>query len=260
MSGSTPLLLSSPNPPPFLFLSLLLSPLDKALPPLLGEPVEPASQPFVFPNFKLGELRKEPVIRRLCFFLRNHPNQTHSPLDDDASTRSLLRWSSSNAEYMKNTNSTTAPMVPKTKGKNAGDLKKRDDKEKLPGMIPGPFFLADPNHRRKVFTGELTAQAVGDASQAVWWNKKNGCNTARKELCVDIPASQAYRLPHYWISVVHTSYSSLFYIVCSLSLWTYVYSPLNQQHNSDHQDDRPPSGTNRQRRSIAMIDLSGRSK
>jgi hypothetical protein len=46
-------------------------------------------------------------------------------------------------------------MVTKNKGKNAGDLKKRDDRGMLPGNIPEPFFLADPNHRRKVFTGDL---------------------------------------------------------------------------------------------------------
>jgi hypothetical protein len=74
-------------------------------------------------------------------------------IDDDASTRALLKWS--NADYMKNTNTTVVPMVAKTKGKNAGDMKKRDDRGKLPGMIPEPFFLADPNHRRKVFTGDL---------------------------------------------------------------------------------------------------------
>ena len=73
--------------------------------------------------------------------------------DDDASTRSMLQWS--NADHMKNNNTTTVPMVPITKGKNTGKLQPRIDKGMLPGHIPEPTFVADPNHRRKVLTGEL---------------------------------------------------------------------------------------------------------
>jgi hypothetical protein len=74
-------------------------------------------------------------------------------LDDDASTRSLLRWS--NADWMKNNNTTKVPTVAITKGPNKGKEQRRPDKGKLPGHIPEPSFLADPNHRRKVWTGEL---------------------------------------------------------------------------------------------------------
>lgn len=73
--------------------------------------------------------------------------------DDDASTRSLLKWS--NADFMKNNNTTKVPMVPITKGKNAGKLQPRPDKGSLAGHIPEPSFVADPNHRRKILTGEL---------------------------------------------------------------------------------------------------------
>jgi hypothetical protein len=73
--------------------------------------------------------------------------------DDDASTRSMLRWS--NEDYMANTGTTVAPMVAKTKGVNAGALQARPNKGKLPGKIPEPTFLTDPNHQKKVFTGDL---------------------------------------------------------------------------------------------------------
>jgi hypothetical protein len=73
--------------------------------------------------------------------------------DDDASTRSMLRWS--NQDHMINNNSTVVPQVGKTKGKNTGELHDRPDRGKLPGRIPEPMFGANPNHRRKVFTGVL---------------------------------------------------------------------------------------------------------
>jgi hypothetical protein len=77
-------------------------------------------------------------------------------LDDDASTRSLMKWS--NADYMKNNNTTEPPMVMMTRGPNAG-IKQvvRPDRGRLPAEIPEPVFVADPNHRKKVLTGELYA-------------------------------------------------------------------------------------------------------
>lgn len=73
--------------------------------------------------------------------------------DDDASTRSLLRWS--NADYKINNNTAEAPKILVSKGPNKG-IKHvvRPDKGKLPGNIPEPRFVADPNHRRKGLTGE----------------------------------------------------------------------------------------------------------
>jgi hypothetical protein len=73
--------------------------------------------------------------------------------DDDASTRSLLRWS--NADHMRNDNTTVIPTVPKTRGNDIGGQQERPDNGKLPGDIPEPMFVADPNHRRKWFSGEL---------------------------------------------------------------------------------------------------------
>jgi hypothetical protein len=74
--------------------------------------------------------------------------------DDDASTHSLLRWS--NEDWMINNNMTTPPKIQKTRGGNSdGPMVTRPNKGKLPGHIPEPQFVADPNHRRKVFTGDL---------------------------------------------------------------------------------------------------------
>lgn len=74
-------------------------------------------------------------------------------LDDDASTRAILKWS--NEDHMLNNNVTTPPLVPKTKGKNKGELQVRPDRGLLPRHVPEPSFVADPNHRRKVLTGDL---------------------------------------------------------------------------------------------------------
>jgi hypothetical protein len=80
------------------------------------------------------------VIKRLC-------------CDDDSSIRADCQWS--NADYLKNNNTDVLPMVPKSKGKNKGELVPRPDKGKLPSHVPEPLFVADPNHRRKGLTGEL---------------------------------------------------------------------------------------------------------
>jgi len=52
---------------------------------------------------------------------------------------------------------TKLPLVKKKVGKNKGELQERPDKGKLPQQTPEPFFVADPNHRRKQLTGELIA-------------------------------------------------------------------------------------------------------
>jgi hypothetical protein len=75
--------------------------------------------------------------------------------DDDSSTRALLKWS--NANYMKNNNTTEPPQVPITRGPNKGKPHVRPDKGKLSPEVPEPTFVADPNHRKKVLTGELIA-------------------------------------------------------------------------------------------------------
>jgi hypothetical protein len=80
------------------------------------------------------------VIKRLC-------------CDDESSIRADCQWS--NADYMKNNNTTVLPQVPISKGINKGKLVNRADKGKLPAHVPEPLFVADPNHRRKGLSGEL---------------------------------------------------------------------------------------------------------
>jgi hypothetical protein len=80
------------------------------------------------------------VIKRLC-------------CDDDSSIRADCQWS--NTTYLLNNNTQVLPKVPISRGKNKGKLQDRQDKGKLPGHVPEPLFVADPNHRRKGLTGEL---------------------------------------------------------------------------------------------------------
>ena len=61
---------------------------------------------------------------------------------------------------MSNNNTTELPKVPISKGKNKGKLQDRPDKGRLPAHIPEPKFIADPNHRQKVLTGELYTLAT----------------------------------------------------------------------------------------------------
>jgi len=78
--------------------------------------------------------------------------------DDDSSVRADCRWS--NPDFLANNPpGTKLPLVKKKVGKNKGELQERPNKGKLPARIPEPFFVADPNHRRKQLTGELIALA-----------------------------------------------------------------------------------------------------
>jgi hypothetical protein len=79
-------------------------------------------------------------------------------MDDDASTRQALRWS--NADYLLNNNTNVLPKVAITVGPNKGKLQERPDKGRLPGKMPEPTYSSDPNHRRKLLTGELLAIAM----------------------------------------------------------------------------------------------------
>jgi hypothetical protein len=66
---------------------------------------------------------------------------------------------------MANNNTTTIPKVPISKGKNSGKLQDRPDRGRLPGHVPEPAFVADPNHRRKKLTGELYLLATAKVSE-----------------------------------------------------------------------------------------------
>ena len=84
-------------------------------------------------------------------------------IDDDSSTRTALKWS--NADHMRNHNTTDTPKVQVKKKDGSVEWKDRPDKGQLDGHVPEPNTTADPNHRRKILTGDLLllATAKGDA-------------------------------------------------------------------------------------------------
>jgi hypothetical protein len=93
-------------------------------------------------------------------------------IDDDARTRSMLKWS--NEDWMKNNNTTDKPMAPITKGPNKGKLQPRpNNRGRLSGHIPEPSFVADPNHRKKVMTGELHERLKKPVAQRETLNKND---------------------------------------------------------------------------------------
>jgi hypothetical protein len=89
--------------------------------------------------------------------------------DDDASTRALLKWS--NTDYKSNNNTLNEPMAPISRGKNKGQLKTHNDRGQLPGYTPEPTFVADPNHRKKLVTGELYGLVTAKVKDRVTMTK-----------------------------------------------------------------------------------------
>ena len=73
--------------------------------------------------------------------------------DDDSTLRADCQWN--NDTYKEKHNTDELPMVPITRGPNKGKLQPRPDKGKLPGRVSEPGMVNDPNHRRKLWTGEL---------------------------------------------------------------------------------------------------------
>ena len=69
--------------------------------------------------------------------------------DDDSSIKTKLKWS--NEDTMTNKNLDEPPFILDDKGKK----KVRPDKGELPIYMPEPTYVADPNHRKKSFGGEL---------------------------------------------------------------------------------------------------------
>jgi hypothetical protein len=92
-------------------------------------------------------------------------------MDDDSSTRAALQWS--NEDYKRNNHTDQVPLVPISKGKNKGKMKERDDKGLLPGNVPIPKDTADPNHRRKLWTGDLLTLADKNAKDKLTMTKMN---------------------------------------------------------------------------------------
>jgi hypothetical protein len=78
-------------------------------------------------------------------------------VDDDASTPALLKWS--NDDYCINNNTEKPPQVRRTLKKKDGTIKEyfedRPNSGRLPGHIPEPKWVADPNHPKKLFTKDF---------------------------------------------------------------------------------------------------------
>jgi hypothetical protein len=83
----------------------------------------------------------------------------------------MLKWS--NADYMLNNMTTAKPTSLITKGPNKGKPQPRPDRGRLPAQIPEPVFVADPNHRKKVLTGELYTLANAVVSQRFTMTKND---------------------------------------------------------------------------------------
>lgn len=84
-------------------------------------------------------------------------------LDDDSSTKAMVRWS--NKDWMLNNNTNIAPRVAITKGDNKGKSHPRPNKGKLPRHVPEPAWVHDPNHRKRVLTGDLHKLLASKASE-----------------------------------------------------------------------------------------------
>jgi hypothetical protein len=90
-------------------------------------------------------------------FHRRHVTVDRICIDDDASTPALLKWS--NADYCINNNTDKPPQVRRTVKKKNGDIvhvfEDRPDSGRIPMYMPEPKWVADPNHRKKLFTKDL---------------------------------------------------------------------------------------------------------
>ena len=94
----------------------------------------------------------EPIaILEMVKLLSNHYSVVTECIitDDDSSIKTKLKWN--NADTMINNNLDEPPHVFDDKGKK----KVRPDKGELPINMPEPTFVADPNHRKKTFAGDL---------------------------------------------------------------------------------------------------------
>ena len=65
----------------------------------------------------------------------------------------MVRWS--NKDWMLNNNTNNPPRVLITRGDSKGTYQPRPNKGKLPRHIPEPTWVHDPNHRKRVLTGDL---------------------------------------------------------------------------------------------------------
>ena len=85
--------------------------------------------------------------------------------DDDSSVRADCQWD--NATYLRKYDLDVLPQVKITRGINKGKLQDRLDKGKLKEEINEPKFVSDPNHRGKLFTGEMIAVDLSSVASKV---------------------------------------------------------------------------------------------
>lgn len=79
--------------------------------------------------------------------------------DDDSSIKAKLKWS--DEDHVINNNTTEVPTIIN----GNGNVVDRPNHGGLPGNMPQPTFVADPNHRKKTLKGvlcKLAASRVAD--------------------------------------------------------------------------------------------------
>jgi len=98
--------------------------------------------------------------------------------DDDSSIKSKLKWS--NKDWKINNKSETPPYVYDNKGKRSV----RPDHGCLPGNMPEPTFLADPNHRKKAWSNCLCALEKKNKDASMTMTKMDVIRLGRNMACM----------------------------------------------------------------------------
>ena len=85
--------------------------------------------------------------------LYNHANVivSHLCCDDDSAVKAVCQW---HPEVHKEKMGVDPPEECQFSGKHKDTMQPRGNKGQLPPEVPEPKFVADPNHRRKLLTGE----------------------------------------------------------------------------------------------------------
>ena len=114
----------------------------------------PKHRCFINHDGTSGSMEPLAVLRMYIKLYKKQVIVRRFVLDDDASTKSKLKWS--NKTYCQNTGATRAPKII---NKN-GNLAPRPNNGGIPGYMPEPLFVADPNHRRKTLSNDLWKLAL----------------------------------------------------------------------------------------------------
>ena len=121
-------------------------------------------------------------------------------LDDDASTKSKLKWS--NETYMAKNNTTR---VPKIINKN-GNLAPRPNNGEIPAHMPEPLFVADPNHRRKTLANGLwnlasKGKTSPEEQEIAYEKKKKKKEDVAKEKGEPVPTIAPFKVKPWCITM-----------------------------------------------------------